>query len=945
MKSQNRRKSIPNDRLFFLLFSWVLVVGIFLLTISPLKVEAYMAVHPERGRYPATPEEAEGSRVDFRDAFVFPGNFGTGVNDPYANHAYLSAERANVVAIYDGVQASQKSMVWYGTQLDLNQPFEFEYYVFLSNQENKMGNGIGDGIAFVMQNDPAGPNAIGGRGGGIGVYPNSKTTSNMIYNALALEFDTYDNDSTHTPNYDAGLFHVWPHIALGTTATINQHSFGPAAIQEVYNNFQHRGLTYPESRPEADTWFGAWKKVSVKWEPQSDKVNGLYTYQFADYSPKTVSIDIDATFQSVWSSQTVNKWDRKVTWGFVGSNHLAGNAFGVMITKLPQQPVLEVSRLVRNATAKESEFKQKTTAKVGDELEYKVNVKNTVVKESNIILKKATVIEALEHNQYLNNLKFSNSIASPESVIIPSVTLDGKNNFTFTDNNYDYGQGQTFEYKYSVTVGSNTTDFVNDVAVSSVYSTEKKYGETTVIVTPEEFESTKKVDGNNPIVGEEVTFTVETSIGKGRFLASQIKDSLPTGMELIPNTTKIYNKGQASSAEVLVDSEVWAKNQLTVKRADSKRYVINGGAVDQNTLVLEYKARPTKSVKGEELLSEKATISGTNNYRIASDKQNYSVQSNDIKFKVKTELTISFKDILGDLLNKTFISSTNEEYNQKNPVVLYFNTGDNYDVKDEIEVISKNLLKNQNLTAKQVDGELTNVIPKEGANISIVYSNEGTLTIKFVDEEDKELAEEIVQTVSIGDTINLTTEADVLKVVKELKAAHYDVKTAPTNEAALKITKKETQVKYIFSGKLQLVSVPATLNFGLKNTADGKIIRNNSPEYKEHLVIADTRINRTAGWTLKAVLSKPLTSGNGKIVIPDAIRYKNPIKKEFPLNADTQVLIADNTGTAGEVDISKTWGDQEDSNGFKIEIPAVKVRELGKYQAHITYYLAATYEP
>ncbi|MFD2388633.1 hypothetical protein [Enterococcus rivorum] len=149
----------------------------------------------------------------------------------------------------------------------------------------------------------------------------------------------------------------------------------------------------------------------------------------------------------------------------------------------------------------------------------------------------------------------------------------------------------------------------------------KKYGETTVIVTPEEFESTKKVDGNNPIVGEEVTFTVETSIGKGRFLASQIKDSLPTGMELIPNTTKIYNKGQASSAETLVDSEVWAKNQLTLKRVDSKRYVINGGAVDQNTLVLEYKARPTKSVKGEELLSEKATISGTNNYRVASDKQ------------------------------------------------------------------------------------------------------------------------------------------------------------------------------------------------------------------------------------------------------------------------------------------------------------------------------------
>lgn len=68
-------------------------------------------------------------------------------------------------------------------------------------------------------------------------------------------------------------------------------------------------------------------------------------------------------------------------------------------------------------------------------------------------------------------------------------------------------------------------------------------------------------------------------------------------------------------------------------------------------------------------------------------------------------------------------------------------------------------------------------------------------------------------------------------------------------------------------------------------------------------------------------------------------------KAEFIMNGSPQVLYANGNSTEKVYDISSTWGTSKDSNGFKFEIPAVKVSQLGKYSGEITYYISDTYEP
>jgi len=106
-------------------------------------------------------------------------------------------------------------------KLDVTQDFEFDLDINLgSNNDTNLGDGnpfgafglpVGgaDGIAFMLHNDPAGSNAVGQAGAGIGAFG--------IQNGLAIEFDTFDNnpfggneggtntgDHTHIFDTDAG---------------------------------------------------------------------------------------------------------------------------------------------------------------------------------------------------------------------------------------------------------------------------------------------------------------------------------------------------------------------------------------------------------------------------------------------------------------------------------------------------------------------------------------------------------------------------------------------------------------------------------------------------------------------------------------------------------------------------------------------------------------------
>lgn len=83
---------------------------------------------------------------------------------------------------------NQNGAVWYADQIDLNEPFDLEFYINLGDIDQSGA----DGICFVLQT--VGNNALGDSGGGLGFLGFSP--------AFGVEFDTWQNSQYGDPTYD-----------------------------------------------------------------------------------------------------------------------------------------------------------------------------------------------------------------------------------------------------------------------------------------------------------------------------------------------------------------------------------------------------------------------------------------------------------------------------------------------------------------------------------------------------------------------------------------------------------------------------------------------------------------------------------------------------------------------------------------------------------------------
>ncbi|WCF07710.1 L-type lectin-domain containing protein [Paenibacillus thiaminolyticus] len=194
---------------------------------------------------------------------------------------------------------SKKGGIWStpNNLMDLSQDFTASMYLYFGNQ----GTNAADGIAFVMHNDPKGTNALSPNGGGgLGVWAEGKYNGlyNGIQNSLAIEFDTYVNNTSSDSRFDtdsaAGNHVAWNYPGKPSTYVDYQHTVLERARKMIHNDLQYTGTL------SNDTW----RRFEVKW----DAANSQLTYHLEGTNPVVIPIDVQDVFGT-----------NQVYWGFTGS--------------------------------------------------------------------------------------------------------------------------------------------------------------------------------------------------------------------------------------------------------------------------------------------------------------------------------------------------------------------------------------------------------------------------------------------------------------------------------------------------------------------------------------------------------------------------------------------------------------------------------------------------
>ncbi len=166
--------------------------------------------------------------------------------------------------------------VWNANKIDLNQPFDFNFDVFLGNADAGA-----DGIAFVLQPIST---SVGSAGGGLGY--------SGITPAVGVTIDTWQNSGDNDPSYD--------HIAIQLNGNLNHNNVNNIAgpVQAVNGNDNIED--------------GKWHAFRISWNPVT----------------KTLSTYVDGVSRlSVIKDFTADVFagDPFVFWGFTGSTGGSNN--------------------------------------------------------------------------------------------------------------------------------------------------------------------------------------------------------------------------------------------------------------------------------------------------------------------------------------------------------------------------------------------------------------------------------------------------------------------------------------------------------------------------------------------------------------------------------------------------------------------------------------------
>ncbi|MGX7264243.1 WxL domain-containing protein [Enterococcus crotali] len=223
--------------------------------------------------------------------------------------------------------------------------------------------------------------------------------------------------------------------------------------------------------------------------------------------------------------------------------------------------------------------------------------------------------------------------------------------------------------------------------------------------------------------------------------------------------------------------------------------------------------------------------------------------------------------------------------------------------------------------------------------VTIMISDiSATLTVKFIGELNNELHLPITLEGNTADTIDLSIDKTVQDIVSELVTKGYTKLPWDNPEPETATSYTAGTVIYKFQGNLALDSVPKTLNFG-KLTYDAKTKRVENPDFKEKLIVSDTRANPIQGWHLTATLTSPMINGKGEELV-NALRYVDQ-GQETILDNNAQVVYANSEGKDGKFTVSDSWGTAQGTDGIKLQMNSSDTVYTGDYIGTITWKIMA----
>lgn len=260
-----------------------------------------------------------------------------------------------------------------------------------------------------------------------------------------------------------------------------------------------------------------------------------------------------------------------------------------------------------------------------------------------------------------------------------------------------------------------------------------------------------------------------------------------------------------------------------------------------------------------------------------------------------------------------------------------------------------NTLKNLGITDKYITREENTALANCWSSVNFFRIKEsrkaGDLSVQHIKEDDGTIETENFTNHKVGDPWNVKMRKypgyELTKVLVDGK--EIDIGNVPTAGVKGKYKEAPTKVQFYYAktGALQLVSAPEEIDFGAVKY-QGKTTRINSAKRAGDLIVKDTRSSKE-GWSLTAKLTKQMTSvDNSKYTLNDALRYVYQ-KKEIILNTGAQEIMKQTASASQDEEvynISDSWSSTGD--GFKFEVSAQDVKELGIYQGEILWQLGPT---